>query len=332
MAYDFPPPDHQFRMWLALGLNSILMLPFLIWGVGLLRRKGEQYETEPTRRSRWITAILLSFSGLSFLPFILMIPVALLGRLLERYYRNPLPMIALVVLPMLLFCISNWPMFAGANEVAGRSNCRDHLKSLATAFDDYHQSEGHFPPAVFQKDDGTLVSWRVEFADRLNVLPPEYDRGLPWNDAVNRPLLDKKPSVFTCPTDLRIGPSESKQHSSYAMVTGLGTIHQAEPLPGEEFTDGTSTTILLGEAAGLQIPWTEPRDINVDMQPVGINLPGSEPHHSPGWFSSYHEGGAFFTMADGSVQWFGEKIDPKILKALVTPQGGETVELGKIMD
>ncbi|MEZ6047851.1 MAG: DUF1559 domain-containing protein [Planctomycetaceae bacterium] len=75
----------------------------------------------------------------------------------------------------------------------------------------------------------------------------------------------------------------------------------------------------MGEAAGLQIPWTAPRDIDVDQQPIGINLPGSKPHSSPGTFSSYHCGGTFVLMADGSVQWISKNVDPQILKGSLTP-------------
>ena len=36
---------------------------------------------------------------------------------------------------------------------------------------------------------------------------------------------------------------------------------------------------------------------------------------------------AFF---DGHVQWISKNIDPKVLKALITPSGGEAVDRGSL--
>ncbi|MCA9041765.1 MAG: DUF1559 domain-containing protein [Planctomycetaceae bacterium] len=331
MTYDFPPPDYG--PWLGLWINCLIMLPIFLWGAGLFRRKQEGYDTKPKKRTRWISAILLSLAGLSFLPFFLILPFAIGGRLIDRKRENPLPLLFLGTLPMFLYCLSNWYMFAGAGEAASRSSCRKNLKTLSEAFGDYHETEGHFPPATFQSPEDQQVSWRVEFAERLNALPSPYDRSLRWDAPANTPLLKQKPDYFSCPTHARNGTEDGQRHTSYALVTGEGTLYSSSgPLSKEEITDGLSNTILMGEAAGLQIPWTEPRDINIDQQPLGINLPGAQPHQSPGSFSSYHCGGGFFMMTDGSVQWFGKNIDPKILRALVTPSGGEDASLGEIID
>lgn len=42
-------------------------------------------------------------------------------------------------------------------------------------------------------------------------------------------------------------------------------------------------------------------------------------------FGSYHTGGAFFGMADGSVQFLSENIDLGLYQSLATRAGGEVV-------
>ncbi|QDU79951.1 hypothetical protein Pla110_16730 [Polystyrenella longa] len=322
MTYDFPPADYF--PWLHLWINVLIMLPILLWGVGLFRRNEESYATEPSKRFRWFTAILISFSGLSFLPFFMVLPVALGGRLMEQSRKNPLPFVILAVLPMFLYCFSNWYVFAGSREAATRTNCRKNLKQIGTIFDDYHEAQGHFPSTSSPTTEGHQVSWRVEASKWLHELQNGYDPSATWDSPANQPLLQQKPDFLYCVTHKNVGIDESASHTSYALVTGEGTINPPSgPLSREEITDGVSNTIMTGEVAGLQIPWTEPRDIDIDQQPIGINLPGDQPHQSPGWFSSYHQNGAFFQMANGSVQWFSKNTDPKILRALVTANEDE---------
>ncbi|HEY3968433.1 MAG TPA: DUF1559 domain-containing protein [Planctomycetaceae bacterium] len=101
---------------------------------------------------------------------------------------------------------------------------------------------------------------------------------------------------------------------------------KSQALPPEQITDGKSTIILFGEASGLNIVWTEPRDIDTARLPVGINLPGCRRGDSHGTLSSYHRGGANVVFADGRVKYLSEQIDPSVLKALLTATGGEAVD------
>jgi hypothetical protein len=88
-------------------------------------------------------------------------------------------------------------------------------------------------------------------------------------------------------------------------------------------TDGTSNTIAVVEACGHPVVWTEPRDIDLDQQAVGVNLPGEQPGRSRGVVSSYHHAGGHVGLADGSVRFVSEQIDPNVLRALLTATGGE---------
>ncbi|MFG0262118.1 MAG: DUF1559 domain-containing protein, partial [Novipirellula sp. JB048] len=43
-------------------------------------------------------------------------------------------------------------------------------------------------------------------------------------------------------------------------------------------------------------------------------------------FHSFHPGGCHFVLADGSVRFFTETVEPRILAAYITRQGGEVIE------
>jgi hypothetical protein len=76
--------------------------------------------------------------------------------------------------------------------------------------------------------------------------------------------------------------------------------------------DGTSNTIGVVEAK-RDIPWTKPEDILFD--------PDKDVPMLGGFFKDGYSVG----LCDGSVR-FLDKIDPKTLKLLITPQDGTPVE------
>ena len=79
-----------------------------------------------------------------------------------------------------------------------------------------------------------------------------------------------------------------------------------------DIADGPSITILAVEAK-RDIPWTKPGDI-----PFDPNGPVPElGNFSPDGFNA--------AFADGAVRFISKRVDPKVLKALITRAGGEVV-------
>ena len=119
------------------------------------------------------------------------------------------------------------------------------------------------------------------------------------------------------------GASE-KEHktgmTNYVAVVGPGTMWEdAKGMKWREATDGTSNTILVVELADSNIHWMEPRDLDVRSLPKRINgLSG---------ISSKHVRGACVAMADGNVRFLDEDTAVETLKALLTRNGGEPVDL-----
>ena len=83
---------------------------------------------------------------------------------------------------------------------------------------------------------------------------------------------------------------------------------------------------MIVEAAGTSIIWTNPADLDVTQTPVGVNLPGSRPGRSDGLLSSHHPGGTHVALADGSVQFFSEKIHPAVLRRITSANANDPVE------
>ena len=92
-----------------------------------------------------------------------------------------------------------------------------------------------------------------------------------------------------------------------------------------DVTDGTPNTLLIVEACETNIIWTDSRDRDVNTAAIGINQPGSKRRTSDALMSSYHPGGAQAALADLSVRFISENIDPALLEKLSTMAGGEVI-------
>ena len=111
-----------------------------------------------------------------------------------------------------------------------------------------------------------------------------------------------------------------------------------EPCKIAHILDGTSNTLMVGEATGagagtyMGQAWVsaniyDTRDgINGPNTVLGGTFPGMDPS-KPGQnvndsgFSSYHPGGCNFMLADGSVSFLSQNISQNILAALTTRAG-----------
>ena len=208
------------------------------------------------------------------------------------------------------------PGVQGAREAARHSQCKNNLKQIGLALHNYHDTYGSFPPAFIPDAAGKpMHSWRVLILPYLDqmALYREYDFSEPWDGPSNSRLLSRMPPVFACPS--HAGPGNT--NTAYVAAFGTNCIFRgSEPIKVSDVLDGTSNTILVGEAVGAGIPWMKPEDIDVSAHPsLG----------DPAGFSSDHVGGAHFLISDGAVRFISLSIDPEIFKALMTRNGGEAV-------
>ena len=189
---------------------------------------------------------------------------------------------------------------------------KNNLKRLGLAMYNYHDTHGHFPPAVVLGPDGkTPHSWRVEllpFVDQ-NALYAEYRMNEPWDSAANLKVLAQMPNVFRSPFD---DPKSIK--SGYYALVGPGTVF-GEPagVKVSQITDGTSNTIMFVEAK-RDIPWTKPEDIAFDAERQLPSLGG------------FLDGMFAVGMADGSVGTLEVDLPKDKLKWLILRNDGHPIE------
>ncbi len=233
-------------------------------------------------------------------------------------------LIVVLVFGAILLCLGGpiallLPAVQAAREAARRSQCSNNLKQIGLAMHKYHDAYGSFPPAFIPDEDGRpMHSWRVLILPYLEqgYLYEQYNFDEPWDSPANLALTVPMPNVFQCPSSL--DPSDLGE-TSYAVIQGPGALFDGpDAFKLRDVTDGTSNTIMVVEVAGAGIQWTEPRDIELRHFALPIN-------GTSGGIQSEHPGGVNVVIADGSVRFLAETIDPTVLGALITKDGGETV-------
>ena len=201
------------------------------------------------------------------------------------------------------------PAVQAAREAARRSKCVNNLSQIGLGLHNYHNANNHFPTGVFDKKGKALLSWRVQILPYLEQqkLYDEFKLDEPWDSAHNKPLIDKMPAVFACPTRMNPKPGMTQ----YRGFNGeKGFFEDPDGTTIASMTDGTSNTIAVGEFKEAVI-WTKPDDAKTDD-------PGA-------FFGSEHPGGFNVLLGDGAVRFLKYSIDKVILKALVTRNGGEVI-------
>lgn len=230
----------------------------------------------------------------------------------------------------LLMCLS-WfftPAISEARPPARRSQCKNNLKQIGIALHNYHEVHKRYPAAQISTPP---ISWRVQtlpFIDQKKLWLA-YTPEQPWNSTPNELIAKTRVPTFKCPSrEIHAADKDNQDRyfTDYSMLTGGESFSgHNKAIRMRDIVDGTSNTLVVVEATGLNIVWTEPRDVSTDLQRPAINYSGNERFDSAGIASSWHGPGAHALFADGKIQFLSEKIDPNVLKALTTKDGEEDI-------
>jgi hypothetical protein len=195
---------------------------------------------------------------------------------------------------------------------------QNDLKQIGLAVLNYESAYGHLPTTNVRDAAGKpLLSWRVAILPYIEqeALYKEFKLDEPWDSEHNKKLIEKMPPLFR-------GNDEALNRAgktTYLIPSGKGTLSppEARKILLTAIADGTSNTILVVVADPAQaVIWTKPDDLPFDPKdPLkGMVRPSQNTID--------------VVMADGSTRRLPTTTDPKTVAALVTPAGGETIELG----
>jgi hypothetical protein len=202
-------------------------------------------------------------------------------------------------------------------EAARLSESKVKLRMLGLAMLNYHDVYLKLPPgAVVGPDRTRHHSWMSSIlpqADNAHLyLQIDFNR--PWDDPVNIPYFRTEIQEYLNPSVSTKFDATGLALSHYAGNSNVFGDNSSTEL--SQIRDGLAQTILVGEEAGNYRAWGFPGNWRDPAK--GINT-------GPDSFGRPTGDGAIFLFADGRTQFLSNKTDPKILRALSTPDGGEQV-------
>ncbi len=287
------------------------------------------------------------------------------------------------------------PAVQKVREAASRLKCQNHLKQLALAFHNYHDANEQFPlaytnpssPIKFHNWAPYILPY-IEEGNRV----ASYNFNVEWWKSPNREIAATQIRTLQCPSTPTPDRMQDKPETTPPNKTGACTdyftpagVHlemnaflgAAEQIPATAdlrgaicwyasnntrnsigaVSDGTSSTIMLGECAGREDVWRgrtmtpvhyvgSPRvrarggawATTDNPYTIGQNkawdtafgpIPGPlKINNSNEWghaYYSFHTGGANFAFVDGSVRFLSENTTLATLVALTTRAAGEVV-------
>ncbi len=257
------------------------------------------------------------------------------------------------------------PAVQQAREAARRSSCKNNLKQIGLAFHNYHDVYNTLPRGELDNTFGKGSA----FVSILPVLEQgalfdKYNFNVASTNAVNESVVSQRIEMYLCPSatinrDVPIPGCDvnNRAPGTYAVCSGSssswspnnnGAITNAGSVVTTfgDMTDGTSTTLMIGESdwsmedykftSGPCLGqtrwgftyWSSPYPLATlfstatkPFNPKALNGVTDR----LGTFRSDHRGGAQFALVDGAVRFVSENIDEKTLDALATRAGDESV-------
>ncbi len=224
-------------------------------------------------------------------------------------------------------------LIASARQSAQQSELRNQMRqNFGIGMHNFHGSFKNFPPSGNMNTDGELLhGWMMALGWYIGFGARELDYGIPWNKPPNDRFYRCQLPLFLNPMQpgavfgrdgfglthfaanvhvfpiRQVDPKAEDYRHSYLRHKGGFSMH--------DISDGTSNTLLIGTAGRNHKPWGYPANVRDPAE--GLNRTSTGFGGPPGQRSAH------FVMADGAVREISDKADPRILRALATPNGGE---------
>jgi len=244
------------------------------------------------------------------------------------------------------------PAVQQAREAARRTQCRNNMHQLGLALHNYHDTHSCFPPGmVAQAYISAEFGWAwaamvLPFLDETAVYNAcNFSQAACHANTSNDTARKSTLAQFWCPSD----PSPNYEsnygghgRSCYAANQGScgagltwctdGIMYRNSRTRIRDVRDGTSQTVIVGEMCLLETSYrwglanaytSTTRYMN---NPINAAYPGNPTYPWQTAYGSFHEGGAFFLLADGAVRFLSENIDAGTYKALGTRANNELLD------
>ena len=212
------------------------------------------------------------------------------------------------------------------------------------------------PPGTFENPSlppDRRMSWFAYTLNALDAGPPtpdpkfkvrrpaglgdvlaRFDPTGAWNAGGNAPLANYRLAAAICPAQVREYPAGRPVPTNYLAAGGLGLDTPAKalgdagplagayrydgPTPDAAIKDGFQQTAQLIETTADPGPWLRGGPSTLR----GLDV-AAAPYLGPGRpFGGCHPGGAYVSLADGSVRFVVDAVDPVVFRAMLTIAGG----------
>ena len=228
------------------------------------------------------------------------------------------------------------PAIQQAREAARRTQSKNNLKQIALALHNYADTYQSFPAGTYPNEElepEKRLSWQaaiLPFIDQ-SALHQSINFEVAWDDVSNKKAAEIRVPVYMNPGYPAASARLAETH--YVGIAGLGK--DAPMLPANsnragvfafnrrtsfrDITDGTSNTMMLSEASGQFGSWIAGGNATIR------SLTTKPYFNGPDGIGGPSTGGCQIGLADGSVRFVSENIDPVVFEHLSTMADGHVI-------
>ena len=243
------------------------------------------------------------------------------------FFANSNPKLRLIdavviVTGLLLIVFLMLPSEVGQSTV-NSVKCRNNLKQISLALQEYEAVYGSFPPPVLRDTTGAPIhSWRVLILPFLHEqrLYQEYDFSQAWNGPDNHQLIARMPAVYRCPEVTWLTGT-----TNYCVVIDdQSCFPDAGCRKKTDIVDGLQNTLAIVEDGGRSIPWTAPQDPTMDqfLAEVATWAKTSRPKHMYRWGVKEYYLGDYASTMDGSTLLLDSSAVPQLMRSVLDISDG----------
>jgi hypothetical protein len=206
-------------------------------------------------------------------------------------------------------------------ESSYRNGSINTARQIGLGLHNNHDVRKSFPSgATYDPNGVALHGWMMTILPWVEetTLYNSIDKSIPWNSERNAPYFRQNITAFQNPYPRTHSEIETHDYARSTYAANQLVIGPKSSIEAKEITDGTSKTIIAGEINENLKAWGSTNNWR-DLR-LGINK------SSAGFGGPWSSGEGVFLFADGSVRMISDDIDPKVLEALSTPNGGEDLD------